>query len=191
MNIVTQITDAPTPRTRARTHTEKGAVTAAYSADRAAVLRMLTDSLAAELACVLRYRRHHFMARGVQSQGVAQELLAQSYVKLGHADLLIERIVQLRGVPDLASAALAGRNDVEHVEGETLESMLRANLVAERNAIDGYRDFIRCLGERDPATRRMLEGILAVEEMHADQLSDLLAAYPGCRSASYDTAAAR
>jgi bacterioferritin len=174
----TDLTDVPTLRARARAHIDDGAVTAGYSADRAVVLKMLNDSLATELVCVLRYRRHHFMARGIHSQSVAQEFLAHSYEELGHADQIAERIVQLGGAPDLAPDGLAGRSHAEYVESDTLAGMIRENLVAERIAIDSYRDMIRYLGEHDPTTRRMLEGILAVEEKHADELSDLLVAFP-------------
>ena len=114
------MTDVPTLRARARAHIDEGAVTAGYSADRAAVLRMLNDSLATELVCVLRYRRHHFMARGIHSQSVAQEFLEHSNEELGHADQIAERIVQLGGAPDLAPDGLAGRSHAEYVEGDTL-----------------------------------------------------------------------
>ena len=183
MTTTKRMTDVPTLRARARAHMDKGAVTAGYSADRAAVLRMLNDSLATELVCVLRYRRHRYMARGIHSQSVAQEFLDHSNEELGHADQIAERIVQLGGTPDLAPDGLAGRSHAEYVEGDTLAAMIREDLVAERIAIDSYRDFIRYLGDHDPTTRRMLEGILAVEEKHADELSDLLVAFPDESSA--------
>jgi len=172
------LTDVQTLRARARAHIDQGAVTAGYTADRTTVLKLLNDSLATELICVLRYRRHHFMARGIHSQSVAQEFLDHSNEELGHADLLAERIVQLGGAPDFAPAGLVSRSHAEYVEGDTLASMIREDLVAERIAIDSYRDFIQYLGDTDPTTRRMLEGILAVEEEHADELSDLLEAFP-------------
>lgn len=171
-------TDVLTLRERARAHIDEGAVTAGYSADRTTVLRLLNNSLATELVCVLRYRRHHFMARGIHSQSVAQEFLDHSNEEQGHADLIAERIVQLGGAPDFAPDGLTGRSHAEYVEGDTLASMIREDLVAERIAIDSYRDIIAYLGDDDPTTRRMLEGILAVEEEHADELSDLLVAFP-------------
>jgi bacterioferritin len=175
----TGITDVSTLRKQARQHMDDGSVTAGYSADRTTVLKLLNDSLATELVCVLRYRRHHFMARGIHSQSVAQEFLDHSNEELGHADEIAERIVQLGGEPDLAPAGLVGRSHAEYIAGDSLASMIRENLVAERIAIDSYRDIIKYLGDRDPTTRRMLEGILAVEEEHADDLADLLEAFPG------------
>ena len=172
------LTDIPTLRERARKHIDKGSVTAGYSADRDVVLKLLNDSLATELVCVLRYRRHHFMARGIHSQSVGEEFLAHSNEEQGHADEIAERIVQLGGEPDFAPAGLAGRSHAEYVEGDTLASMIREDLVAERIAIDSYRDIIRYLGDQDPTTRRMMEGILAMEENHADELADLLVTVP-------------
>lgn len=172
------LTDIPTLRKRARLHIDEGSVTAGYAANRAAVVQLLNDSLATELVCVLRYRRHHFMARGIHSQSVAQEFLDHSNEEQGHADEIAERIVQLGGAPDFAPAGLASRSHAEYVEGDSLASMIRENLVAERIAIDSYRDIIRYLGDQDSTTRRMLEGILAVEEEHADELADLLVAFP-------------
>jgi bacterioferritin len=172
------LTDTPTLRKRARQHIDEGSVTAGYTADREAVIKLLNDSLATELVCVLRYRRHHFMARGIHSQSVAQEFLDHSNEELGHADQLAERIVQLGGEPDFAPDGLTGRSHAEYVEGKTLGGMIKEDLVAERIAIDSYRDIIKFLGDQDPTTRRMMEGILAVEEEHADDLADLLVAFP-------------
>ena len=174
----TFITDVEALRKRARQHVDEGSVTAGYSADRQTVLKLLNDSLATELVCVLRYRRHHFMARGIHSQSVAQEFLDHSNEEQGHADELAERIVQLGGAPDFAPATLASRSHAEYVEGDTLASMITENLVAERIAIDSYRGIIKYLGDNDPTTRRMIEGILAVEEEHADDLADLLVTFP-------------
>ena len=174
----TVLIDVPTLRKRARQHIDDGSVTAGYSANREMVLRLLNDSLATELVCVLRYRRHHFMARGIHSQSVAQEFLDHSNEELGHADEIAERIVQLGGEPDFAPTGLVGRSHAEYVEGDTLASMIKEDLVAERIAIDSYRDIIKYLGDQDPTTRRMMEGILAVEEEHADDLADLLVAFP-------------
>lgn len=170
--------DVDALRARARRHMELGAVTEGYTADREVVLEMLNSALATELVCVLRYRRHHFMARGIHSQAVATEFLDHSNEELGHADLLSERIVQLGGEPDFAPDTLLARSHAEYREGATLVDMIRENLVAERIAIDSYRHFIAYLGDQDPTTRRMLEAILAVEEEHADDLSDLLQRVP-------------
>jgi bacterioferritin len=172
------MTDVPTLRKRARQHIDEGSVTAGYAADREAVLGLLNAALATELVCVLRYRRHHFMARGIHSQSVAAEFLAHSNEEQGHADEIAARIVQLGGAPDFAPDGLAGRSHAEYVEGDTLTSMIKEDLVAERIAIDSYRDAIKYLGDDDPTTRRMLEGILAVEEEHADDMADLLVAFP-------------
>ena len=165
-------------RIRARAHIDEGAVTAGYTADRNAVLQMLNDSLATELVCVLRYRRHHFMARGIHSQSVAQEFLVHSTEEQGHADLIAARIVQLGGEPDFAPDGLSRRSHAEYIAGDPLAGMIREDLVAERIAIDSYREFIQYLGDKDPTTRRMLEEIMAVEEEHADELADLLVAFP-------------
>jgi len=178
MHKTSSLTDVSTLRKRARQHLDDGSVTAGYTADRDAVLKLLNASLATELVCVLRYRRHHFMARGIHSQSVAQEFLDHSNEELGHADQVAERIVQLGGAPDFAPDRLAGRSHAEYVEGDSLASMIKEDLVAERIAIDSYRDIIHYLGNEDPTTRRMLEGILAVEEEHADELADLLVAFP-------------
>ena len=172
------LTDIQTLRKRARKHIHEGTVTPGYSADRETVLKLLNDSLATELVCVLRYRRHHFMARGIHSQAVAQEFLDHSNEEQGHADEIAARIVQLGGAPDFAPESLVGRSHAEYVEGDSLASMIKEDLVAERIAIDSYREIIQYLGEQDPTTRRMMEGILAVEEEHADELADLLVVLP-------------
>ncbi|MGB7904507.1 MAG: ferritin-like domain-containing protein [Steroidobacteraceae bacterium] len=171
-------TDHAAIRIRARARIDEGAVTAGYTADRATVLQMLNDSLATELVCVLRYRRHHFMARGIHSQSVAQEFLVHSNEEQGHADLIAARIVQLGGEPDFAPDGLSRRSHAEYIAGDSLAGMLKEDLVAERIAIDSYREFIQYLGDKDPTTRRMLEEIMAVEEAHADELADLLVAFP-------------
>ena len=165
-------------RKGARQNIEDGAVTAGYSADREVVLKLLNDSLATEIVCVLRYRRHHFMARGIHSQAVAAEFLVHSNEEQGHADLLAERIIQLGGAPDFNPSSLESRSHAEYIEGSTLADMIKENLVAERIAIDSYREAIRYIGDNDPTTRRLLETILAVEEEHADDLADLLQMTP-------------
>ena len=178
MHKSSSLTDVHTLRKRARQNIDDGSVTTGYSADRDAVLKLLNASLATELVCVLRYRRHHFMARGIHSQSVAQEFLDHSNEEQGHADQIAERIVQLGGAPDFAPDGLAGRSHAEYVEGDTLVSMIKEDLVAERIAIDSYREIIQYLGDQDPTTRRLMESILAVEEEHADELADLLVAFP-------------
>jgi bacterioferritin len=165
-------------RKQARKHIEQGAVTAGYNADRLQVLSLLNNALATELVCVLRYRRHHFMARGIHSQAVAAEFLAHANEELGHADLIATRIVQLGGEPDFSPATLQARSHAEYVEGFSLSDMISENLIAERFAIDSYRHDIAYLSDQDPTTRRMLESILAVEEEHADDLADLLQGFP-------------
>lgn len=167
-------TDVQTLRKQAREHTGDGAVTAGYAADREIVLRLLNEALATEIVCVLRYRRHHFMAKGIHAKGIAGEFLVHATEELAHADLLAERIVQLGGEPDFSPGSLAERSHAEYREGRSLLEMIEEDLVAERIAIDSYRDFIQYLGAKDPTTRRMLETILAAEEEHADELADLL-----------------
>lgn len=168
------LTDIPTLRRRAREHIDGGAVTASYGADREAIVKLLNDSLATELVCVLRYRRHYFMAKGLESKSIAEEFLAHSNEELGHADLLAERIVQLGGEPDFSPDSLSGRSHAEYIAADSLVDMIKENLIAERIAIDSYREAIQYVGAQDSTTRRVLEGILAVEEEHADDLADLL-----------------
>jgi len=168
-------TDVGAIRARARKNIEDGAVTEAYAADRAAVLKMLNEALATEIVCMLRYRRHHFMAKGINSEPVAAEFLAHASEELGHADQIAARIVQLGGEPDFSPDSLTERSHAEYVQATSLADMVKENLVAERIAIESYSDMIRYLGHDDVTTRRMLEQILAVEEEHADELADLLA----------------
>jgi bacterioferritin len=172
------ITDVQTLRLRARKDVDEGAVTAGYTADRAAVVSLLNEALATELVCVMRYRRHHFMARGIHSKSVADEFLIHANQELEHADMIAERIVQLGGEPDFDPDNLRARSHAEYVQGTTLENMIKENLVAERIAIDSYRDMINYVADTDPTTRRMLESILAVEEEHADEMADLWAILP-------------
>lgn len=173
------LSDVSTLRAQARRNIEEGAVTAGYSADRAEVLKQLNNALATELVCVLRYRRHHFMARGYASTSIADEFLAHSTEEQAHADLIAERIVQLGGEPDFAPDGLSGRSHAEYVAADSLLDMIKEDLVAERIAIDSYRELIQYLQDDDPTTTRMLKNILAVEEEHAEELSDLLVGLPG------------
>ncbi len=172
------MTSVETLRRNARAHIELGAVTVDYRADRTEVIKQLNEALATELVCVLRYRRHYFMARGIHARGIAAEFLAHSNEELAHADLLAERIVQLGGEPEFAPDSLTARSHAEYVAGNTLVDMIREDLVAERVAINSYRDMIRYLGHDDPTTSDILKGILAVEEEHADELADLLEDLP-------------
>jgi bacterioferritin len=168
------LTDVKTLRERARQHIERGAVTEGYSADRETVLKLLNEALATELICVLRYKRHYFMASGLQAQSVAQEFLQHANEEQAHADEIAARIVQLGGAPNFSPDGLATRSHAEYVEGNDLVDMIKEDLVAERIAIDSYREMVRYCGTDDPTTRRMLEGILAMEEEHADDLVSLL-----------------
>jgi len=161
-------------RMRARSHTEQGAVTQGYRADRKAVIDILNDALATEIVCVLRYKRHYYMASGIHAKSIAAEFLEHATEEQGHADLIAMRIVQLGGAPDLSPASLQARSHSDYVEGKDLVDMLEEDLVAERIAIDTYRDIIVYLGNDDPTTRRMMESILASEEEHAEDLSTLL-----------------
>jgi bacterioferritin len=161
-------------RRDARQHIKEGAVTEGYQADKETVLKLLNDSLATEIVCVLRYKRHFFMAKGINSEGVAAEFAEHATQEQEHADLLAERIVQLGGEPDFAPDGLASRSHSQYSEGETLTDMIRENLIAERIAIDSYKAIIAYLGDKDVTTRRLFEDILAVEEEHADDMADLL-----------------
>jgi len=173
------LSDVQTLRERARKHVEQGAVTEGYRADRKRVLELLNEALATEIVCVLRYKRHYYMAAGIHAQSVADEFLEHAVEEQSHADLLAERIVQLGGEPDLHPDRLSARSHSQYVEGKDLPDMIRENLVAERIAIDSYAEMIRYLGSDDPTTRRMLEGILAAEEEHADDLLTLLTGRQG------------
>lgn len=168
------LTDIKTLRERARKHIHDGAVTAGYSADRDTVVRLLNEALATEIVCVLRYRRHHFMASGINAQSVAAEFLIHANEEQVHADEIAGRIVQLGGEPNFSPEGLLTRSHAEYVEGDSLAGMIEEDLVAERVAIDSYREMIQYLGTDDSTTRRMLEGILAMEEEHADDLVALL-----------------
>ena len=168
------LTDIKTLRERARKHIEKGAVTEGYSADRETVIKVLNEALATEIVCVLRYRRHYFMASGINADSVAAEFLQHSNDEQGHADQIAQRIVQLGGEPNFNPEGLLTRSHAEYVEGETLTDMIKEDLVAERIAIDSYRDIVQYLGNDDPTSRRLMETILAVEEEHADDLVSLL-----------------
>ncbi len=168
------LSDIQTLRKRARQHIEEGAITSGYAADRETVLKLLNEALATEIVCVLRYKRHYFMATGIHAEPVAAEFLEHANEELQHADRIAERIVQLRGEPNFSPDGLSLRSHAEYVEGDSLKEMIKEDLVAERVAIESYREMVAYIAEKDPTTRRMLEEILAGEEEHADDLVSLL-----------------
>ena len=172
------LTDVKTLRERARQHIKAGAVTEGYGGDTETAVKILNAALATELVCVLRYKRHYFMARGIHSGPVAAEFLEHAGEEQEHADRIAERIVQLGGKPDFAPDGLSARSHSEYVEGNSLVDMIKEDLVAERIAIDSYREMIRYFDPFDSTTRKMMEEIEATEEEHADDLADLLQNLP-------------
>jgi bacterioferritin len=158
----------------ARSRLDEGAVTPRFGPWREPIVALLNDALATELVCVLRYKRHHFTAHGMASPAIAAEFLVHANEEAAHGDLLAERIVQLGGEPDFNPATLLDRSHAAYDTSDALQDMVRANLVAERVAVESYRQMINLIGDKDPTTRRMLESILADEEEHADELADLL-----------------
>jgi bacterioferritin len=168
------LSDIQTLRKRAREHIAQGAVTPGYHADRDVVVKLLNEALATEIICTLRYKRHYYMAQGIHAEGVAAEFLEHAREEQAHADRIAERITQLGGAPDFSPDGLASRSHAEYVEGNSLEEMIREDLVAERIAIDSYREIIHYVGADDPTSRRLMEEILAKEEEHADDLAKLL-----------------
>jgi bacterioferritin len=169
------LTDIQELRRRAREHMEKGAVTNGYKADLETVIRILNDVVATEIVCVLRYKRHYYMANGIHARAVAQEFLEHAAEEQSHADLAAERIVQLGGAPDLNPEGLVTRSHSQYVEGTSLVEMIEENLVAERIAIESYGEILRYIGNDDPTTRAMIEVIMAKEEEHAEDMKTLLA----------------
>jgi len=162
------VTDIQTLRARARQHIEQGAVTPGYRADRDTVIRLLNEALATEIVCVLRYKRHYFMATGIHAHSVAQEFLQHATEEQTHADQMAQRIVQLGGAPNFSPEGLLTWSHAEYIEGESLLDMMKEDLVAERIAIESYREMIRYFGDEDPTTGRLMGAILAVEEEHAE-----------------------
>ena len=169
------LTDVTALRERARAHIERGAVTEGYSADRESVIKILNEALATELVCILRYKSHYFRAEGVKANVAADEFLEHANQEQDHADWLAERIVQLGGSPNFSPEGLLTRSHAEFVEGDNLRQMIEEDLVAERIAIDSYREIARYLGDKDPTSRRLMEQILEQEEEHADDMANLLA----------------
>ena len=168
------ISDIKELRKRARAHIEKGAVTDGYKVDRETAIKLLNEALATEIVCVLRYKRHYYAAEGIHSESVKAEFLEHAGEEQGHADQIAERITQLGGEPNLNPEGMLTRSHSEYVEGKNLVDMIRENLIAERIAIESYSEMIRFFGDGDSTTRRMLEEILAKEEEHANDMSDLL-----------------
>ena len=168
------LSDVKELRRRAREHMEKGSVTESYKGDVTRTIDILNQALATELVCVLRYKRHYYMAKGINKDAVANEFLTHANEEQGHADRIADRITQLGGAPDFNPQGLATRSHSEYVEGSNLTDMIRENLVAERIAIESYTEIIRYFGSNDPTSRRLMEEILAVEEEHANDMSDLL-----------------
>jgi bacterioferritin len=168
------VSDIENIRRRAREDIEKGAITSGYSADRTTVIKLLNHALATELVCVLRYKYHYYMASGIHSQSIKAEFLEHAGEEQEHADWIAERITQLDGKPNLSPEGLLSRSHSDYVEGEDLVDMIKEDLVAERIAIDSYREIIDYIGSNDPTTRRILEKILAVEEEHAEEMNTLL-----------------
>ena len=158
----------------ARKNLGKGAVTPAYGPWRDDIVELLNGSLATELVCVLRYKRHHFTAHGLSAPAIAAEFMKHAQEEAAHADLIAERIVQLGGEPDFSPETLLARSHADYDSSTELKAMIRANLVAERVAVESYRQMIALVGDKDPTTRRMLESILSDEEEHADELKDML-----------------
>ena len=171
---MSSMTDVKTLRERARHEIQDGAITQDYKIDKDQAIKLLNEALATEIVCVLRYRFHYFMASGIHKDGAATEFLEHSNEEQGHADRIAERIKQLGGKPEMDPAKIAAASHSEYVEGTSLEDMLREDLVAERIAIQSYREMIKFFGNEDPTSRRLMEEILAVEEEHADDIADLL-----------------
>jgi len=161
-------------RDRARKHIEEGSMTEGYGLDREQAIKILNEALATEYMCVLRYRFHYFMATGINSSAVKKEFMEHAEEEQGHADELAERIKQLGGKPELHPSVIAERSHSEYREGTSLADMIREDLIAERIAIESYREMVRYFGDKDSTSRVMLEGILAKEEEHADEMADLL-----------------
>ena len=172
------LSDVANLRQRARQHIEEGAVTAGYGGDTQTAIRVLNEALATEIICVLRYRRHYFMARGIHSGPVAAEFLEHATEEQAHADMIAERIVQLGGEPNFSPEGLVMRSHSEYVEGKDLIDMIKEDLIAERIAIDSYREMATYFSAFDATSRRLMEEIQAKEEEHADDLADLLTHLP-------------
>jgi bacterioferritin len=168
------LTDIKELQRRAREHVEKGAVTTAYRGDASTAIKLLNEALATEIVCVLRYKRHYFMASGIHSQSVADEFLQHANEEQQHADKIAARIVQLDGAPDFNPQGLLTRSHAQYAEGNSLIDMIKENLIAERIAIESYLELIRWFGDNDPTSRRLIESVLEQEEEHAEDMKTLL-----------------
>jgi bacterioferritin len=168
------LSDVEEIRRRARQHIEQGAVTEGYQGDRQTIIRLLNEALATEIICVLRYKRHQYMAKGIHAEPIAAEFQEHAAEEQEHADQIAERITQLGGEPDYNPEGLAMKSHSQYVEGDSLLDMVKEDLIAERIAIDSYTEIARYIGEKDPTTRRLMEQILAKEEEHADDLANIL-----------------
>jgi len=161
-------------RRRARDKMEDGAVTGSYTADPVKVIEVLNEALATEIVCTLRYKNHYYMAQGIHAESVAAEFLEHANEEQMHADAIAKRITELNGRPNFDPDGLKTRSHAEYRDVDTLEEMIREDLVAERIAISTYSEIVRWLANDDPTTRRLIEEILAKEEEHADDLAKLL-----------------
>ncbi|HEY4770573.1 MAG TPA: ferritin-like domain-containing protein [Myxococcales bacterium] len=170
------MTDIKELQRRAREHVERGAVTPAYRGDVEVAVKLLNEALATEIVCVLRYRRHYFMATGIHSQAVAAEFMEHAEQEQEHADKIAERIRQLGGAPDFNPEGLLSRSHAQYAEGTSLIDMIKEDLIAERIAIESYTEMIRYFGDNDPTSRRLMESVLEQEEEHADDMATLLEA---------------
>lgn len=168
------LSDIQSLRARARKDIETGAVTSGYAANREVVVKLLNEALATELVCVLRYKRHYFMAKGIHSESVKAEFLQHANEEMAHADRLAKRITELGGEPDFSPNGLSERSHAEYITGNSLNAMIKEDLIAERIAIESYREMIAYLADADPTTQQLLKEILAMEEEHADDLASLL-----------------
>jgi bacterioferritin len=178
------LSDVKTLRDQARQHIERGAVTNTYAGDVNQTIAILQSVLATELVCVLRYTQHSIAATGLASEGVRAEFASHAKEEMEHALAVAERISQLGGTPDFDPKTLAGRSASEYATGSDMVGMIRENLIAERIAVDHYRELVRYFAEDDPTSRVMLESILRVEEEHASDMQDLLAIHGGTKSVS-------
>ncbi len=171
---LTMLSDIKTLRACARKDIEEGAVTAGYAADRNVVIKLLNEALATEIVCVLRYKRHYFMAKGIHSESIKAEFLQHANEEMAHADRLAKRISELGGEPDFSPDGLSQRSHAEYVTGDSINAMIKEDLIAERIAIESYREMIAYLADTDPTTQKLLKEILAMEEEHAEDLASLM-----------------
>jgi bacterioferritin len=178
------LTDIETIRRRARKHILDGAVTTSYEGDVKTAIRLLNEALATEIVCTLRYKSHYYLADGIHAQSVAAEFLEHATEEQQHADQISERIKQLGGQPNWSPEGILSRSHAEFRNGDTLVDLIQEDLIAERIAIDSYREMIQFFGQKDPTSRRLMEEILAKEEEHADDLADLLLTFSPDRKAS-------